>query len=104
MALKLTDLLDPINHRRVVHVRYPLNASKSHAVDVHFETVFSHLIAIAAFHLGIFNELTATLYTDVILFLASVAILTDVVGLAFWTLHSVTLVAPGSFTIWFHPL
>jgi len=90
-----TDLLDPVNHRRMVYTRYPLNTSKPHAVDVHFEAIFSYLIAIAAFRLGIFNELTATINTDVILFLASVAILADVVGLAFWALHNSTLAAPA---------
>ena len=77
-----------------MHPLDPFIPAKPHAVDIHFEAGFSHLIAIATFRLGIFNKLTATIDTDVILSLASMTVLTDVLRLAFWTLHHSTLATP----------
>ena len=84
---KLTDLLDPVDDSRMMYPCDTFDTPKTHAVDVHFEAVFSDLIAIAKLCLRIFDELTATLYTDVILLVSSVTIFSDVTRLTLWTFH-----------------
>jgi hypothetical protein len=53
------------------------NASKSHAVDIHFETFTLKLIGIWRRWVIGFDELSPTSFTEVILFTSLLAIFTD---------------------------
>jgi hypothetical protein len=53
------------------------NAAKSHAVDIYFETFTLELIVIVRRWIIDFNELSATVLTQVILFTSLLAVLTE---------------------------
>lgn len=83
----LTNLLNLVNHCRVVNIGDPLNSSEAHAIDRHFHAHFTNVIAVASMRLRVFHKLTTAINADMILLSASVAILADMTRLAFRAFH-----------------
>lgn len=70
----------------MMHPRDPLNAPKSHAIDVHPQARLFHFIGISRERIML-NKLTITGDTKMILLASAVAIFTNMCGATVRTLH-----------------
>ena len=106
---QFSHLFDPIHNGCSWDCCHSLNASKSHAIYIHFQTATLNIIAIALCFIAVV-ELTTTVYTYIVLFLTTMTIFIDVVTFTFWTFYrffsfiEFLSISPSHLFIWQRPI